>query len=96
MNNKIQETLDILQEECAEVIVEISKCRRFGFDSTHYRTEILHRDMLTNEIGDVLAMVDILIDQGLVDEQTLNKAKENKKEKLKTWSNIFKEDLHAN
>jgi NTP pyrophosphatase (non-canonical NTP hydrolase) len=96
MKNKIQETLDILQEECAEVIVEISKCRRFGFDSTHYRTQLLHREMLSNEIGDVLAMVDILIDQGLVDKLSLDKAKQNKKEKLRTWSNIFKEDLHAN
>ncbi len=96
MNNKIQETLDILQEECAEVIVEISKCRRFGFDSKHYRTQLLHREMLSNEIGDVLAMVDILIDQGLVDKLSLDKAKQNKKEKLRTWSNIFKEDLHAN
>jgi NTP pyrophosphatase (non-canonical NTP hydrolase) len=96
MNNKIQETLDILQEECAEVIVEISKCRRFGFDSIHYRTQILHREMLLNEIGDVLAMVDILIDQGLVDKVSLDKAKQNKKEKLKTWSNIFKENANAN
>ena len=29
---QIQETLDILQEECAEAIVEVSKIRRFGFD----------------------------------------------------------------
>jgi transcriptional regulator of heat shock response len=96
MKNKIQETLDILQEECAEIIVEISKCRRFGLHSKHYRTEIPHQEMLVNEIGDVLAMVDILIDQGLVDEQTLNKAKQNKKEKLRIWSNIFNENVDAN
>jgi NTP pyrophosphatase (non-canonical NTP hydrolase) len=91
MNNKIQETLDILQEECAEVIVEISKCRRFGLESHHYRTDIPHSQMLMNEIGDVLAMVEILIDQGIVDASALDQAKQNKKEKLRTWSNIFKE-----
>jgi hypothetical protein len=32
---KIEEALGILQEECAEVIVEVSKIRRFGLDSTH-------------------------------------------------------------
>ncbi len=90
MNSKIQETLDILQEECAEVIVEVSKCRRFGFDSIHAKTGIKHNTMLEMEIGDMLAMVDILIDQGVVDPTVLDVAKENKKEKLKLWSNIFK------
>ena len=96
MNNKIQETLDILQEECAELIVEVSKCRRFGLDSMHDRTQISHNEMLTNEIGDVLAMIDILVDQGLVDRLSLDNAKQVKKEKLRTWSNIFKENANAN
>jgi len=96
MNNKIQETLDILQEECAEVIVEISKCRRFGFESLHFKTGIPHRQMLTTEIGDMLAMVEILIDHGLIDSIELSQAKQNKKTKLKTWSNIFKENINAN
>lgn len=90
MNERIQETLDILQEECAEVIVEVSKCRRFGLDSTHYKTNIKHSLMLEQEIGDVLAMVDILIGQGMIDPDGLNRAKLNKTQKLKEWSNIFK------
>jgi NTP pyrophosphatase (non-canonical NTP hydrolase) len=90
MNERIQETLDILQEECAEVIVEISKCRRFGLDSYHYKTGVKHRDMLEMEIGDVLAMVDILIEHNFIDQDKLIQAKENKRNKLKTWSNIFK------
>lgn len=90
MNSKVQETLDILQEECAEVIVEISKCRRFGVESLHYRTGIEHRKMLETEIGDVLAMVDILVEQGLLNKENLDQAKINKKIKLQTWSSIFK------
>jgi NTP pyrophosphatase (non-canonical NTP hydrolase) len=90
MNDRIQETLDILQEECAEVIVEVSKCRRFGFDSVHYKTGVKHSDMLEIEIGDVLAMVDLLLDQGVIDQEGLDKARENKKQKLRNWSNIFK------
>ena len=81
--------MDILQEECAEVIVEVSKCRRFGLDSYHYKTGQLHSVMLENEIGDVLAMVDILVEQGIVSVDNLNKAKEAKKQKLKQWSNIY-------
>lgn len=89
MNNVIQETLDILQEECAEVIVEVSKCRRFGMDSTHYKTNLKHSAMLENEIGDVLAMVDILLEQGVLSQSSLDIAKQNKKDKLKKWSNIY-------
>jgi hypothetical protein len=46
--------------------------------------------MLEMEIGDVLAMVDILIEHNFIDQDKLNNAKENKRNKLKTWSNIFK------
>jgi len=89
MNSKTQETLDILQEECAEVIVEVSKCRRFGLDSVHYKTGIKHNSMLEIEIGDVLAMIDLLLEQGVLDQKRLDDAKQNKKLKLKQWSKIY-------
>ena len=88
---KIQEALGILQEECAEVIVEVSKCRRFGYDSVHYKTGLLHSTMLEMEVGDVLALVDILVEQGILDRDGLAVATKNKREKLKQWSTIFKE-----
>lgn len=90
MDAKTQEILDILQEECAEVIVEISKCRRFGLESRHYKTGIEHKEMLEQEIGDVLAMVDLLADRGIIDNDMINKAKQKKVDKLKIWSSIFK------
>lgn len=89
MDSRIQETLDILQEECGEVIVEVSKCRRFGLDSNHYKTGLQHAKMLEVEIGDVLAMVDILLDQGVLSRSGLDQAIAAKKEKLKQWSNIY-------
>ena len=92
MNPRTQEILDILQEECAEVIVEVSKCRRFGVDSKHYKTGELHGKMLEQELGDVLAMLKLLIEAGVVTESGLEQAAEKKLEKLKLWSSIFKED----
>lgn len=88
---RINEALGILQEECAEVIVEVSKCRRFGLDSVHYKTGVKHSSMLETEVGDVLAMVDILIEQGLLDPAVLDVCKENKKLKLKDWSKIYED-----
>ena len=92
MNSKVEEALGILQEECAEVIVEVSKCRRFGLNSIHYKTNLEHKKMLTQEIGDVLALVDILIEQGVVSNFDLLDAKLQKHEKLKKWSNLYKDE----
>lgn len=87
--NKEEEALGILQEECAEVIVEVSKIRRFGLNTHHYKTGILHSKMLEQEVGDVLALVDILIEQGVLNKQGIDQAIQNKKDKLKQWSNIY-------
>ena len=90
--NKIQEALDLLQEECAEVIVEVSKCRRFGLGSTHYKTGLLHSAMLEQEIGDVLTLVDYLLDKGVVTQAGLDLAKHNKQIKLMKWSSIYEQN----
>jgi len=89
MTPQIEEALGILHEECAEVIVEVSKIRRFGIDSVYYKTKMTHNEMLEMEVGDVLAMIDILIEQGVLDTRSLDEAKAAKKEKLKEWSNIY-------
>ncbi len=89
MNDKTAEALGILQEECAEVIVEISKCRRFGLYSEHYKTGIKHSAMLETEVADMMALIDILVEQGVLDLNTIDLAKEAKKEKLKKWSKLY-------
>jgi NTP pyrophosphatase (non-canonical NTP hydrolase) len=91
MNEKIREALIITQEECAEVIQAVSKIMRFGFDSC-YPTEdsASTKECLDMEIGQLLCMIGILVDQGVVDEDAMMTAMEAKKIKLETWSNIFK------
>lgn len=91
MNSKTEEALGILQEECAEVIVEVSKIRRFGLDTAHYKSDMkhTHRTMLEMEIGDVLALVDILLEQEILDQNRLETYKQNKKDKLKEWSKLY-------
>lgn len=75
-------------EECAEVIQAISKCQRFGLNNIKPMTDKTNKDHLTEELGDLAAMIDILIDQGIVGSSALNTAKTAKKEKLKKWSTI--------
>lgn len=88
MNNKQKEILVITQEECAEVIQEISKCFRFGIDNQH-KSGKSHREMLGEEVGDLLCMIDLIMSHNLVDIDAVNSAKENKKKKLEIYSSIF-------
>jgi NTP pyrophosphatase (non-canonical NTP hydrolase) len=91
MKDKIQEALIITQEECAEVIQAISKVMRFGPDSC-FPTEdsASTKECLDMELGQLLCMIGILVDQGVVDEEAMMTAMEAKKIKLETWSSIFK------
>ena len=88
MNELNREALVILQEECAEVIQATSKCFRFGLDKAH-KSGATQRANLEMEIGDMLALVDILIEQGVVNTANINTAKANKIEKLKIWSHLY-------
>jgi NTP pyrophosphatase (non-canonical NTP hydrolase) len=89
MNSKIEEALGILQEECAEVIQDVSKCRRFGIDNVYLNGQGTQRENLAKEVGDVLAMIDVLIEQGVFTQIELDVARANKKQKLKQWSTIY-------
>jgi NTP pyrophosphatase (non-canonical NTP hydrolase) len=89
MNTKEREVMNILSEECAEVIQAVSKCHRFGLNNFKPGKPKTNCEHLEEEIGDLLAMVDILVDIGVVDQVSLEVAKIAKIEKLKKWSNIY-------
>ena len=89
MNKKENEIMDILQEECAEVIQAVSKVRRFGIDNYKPGKPKTNKEHLEEELGDLLAMVDIMLEQDIVSWGNLEVAKKAKIEKLRKWSNIF-------
>ena len=90
MQKKDQEVMSILQEECAEVIQAVSKIQRFGFDTRWPEDSPLdNRGRMEEELGDLLAMIQLLIAQRLVNEHNLETAMQAKLEKLKKWSGIF-------
>lgn len=89
MNEDTREVLLILQEECAEVTQAVSKCFRFGPDQMKPGKERTNLNMLEEEIGDLLAMVELLTDLNIgVTPEGLEQAKKNKFEKLKIWSDL--------
>jgi NTP pyrophosphatase (non-canonical NTP hydrolase) len=89
--NRKEEALLILQEECAEVIQACAKIKRFGEES-RWPDEFAAstQECLEMEVGQVLAMIDILIERGQISDSAVNEARHAKKEKLKVWSNLYK------
>lgn len=81
------ELLTILAEESAEVVQAACKCQRFGADGVHGSATNLSR--LEDEVGDLLAVVDILVERGLVDPVRLGELKALKRAKLARWSAVL-------
>ena len=95
MNEQTKEVMNILQEECAEVIQAVSKINRFGIDNLKPGKPKTNREHLEEELGDMLAMIDILIVKGIVSSDNLEIAKLAKIEKLKKWSTIYERQTVA-
>lgn len=89
MNTIEKETLSVLQEECAEVVVAVSKIFRFGLEGKKPDTEQTNIEHLEEELGDLLCMIDILQEKGLISKGNVETAIVNKREKLKKWTNIL-------
>ena len=69
-------------EECGELIQACSKMIRFD--------EPCDTKQLQEEIGDVMCMIEILRDGGLVSDKQIADRIKVKKEKLMKWSLLYK------
>lgn len=81
-----RERLVLLMEEMAESQQMIGKCLRHGMDSTHrdydYR---INAHLLADELGHVLAALDLVVRAFDVSEDVMAVARKNKHEKLKRF-----------
>jgi NTP pyrophosphatase (non-canonical NTP hydrolase) len=89
MDTRTKEVMDILQEECAEVIQAVSKISRFGLDNVKPGKPKTNREHLEEELGDLYAMINILQEMDIVSWSKIEAASNAKIEKLKKWSNIY-------
>ena len=90
MTNSEKEILSIAQEECAEVIQAISKVFRFGMDESY--NDQTNRQRLESELGDLVCLIELMIEKNLVNRENISESLLNKRTRLETWSNIFKEE----
>tara|TARA_B100000902_G_scaffold385163_1_gene426189 strand:+ start:1095 stop:1358 length:264 start_codon:yes stop_codon:yes gene_type:complete len=87
MEKKINTKLDyntelmlITMEECGELIEACSKA---------VRSEDYTIDKLTEEAGDVLCLINLMIEKGVLTERDLNNRIQTKRMKLMKWSNLL-------
>ncbi len=81
-----QELFTVTGEECAELIVAMSKISRFGYDRDK-------TDNLRQELGDIFAMIELFVEHQLITEEQLVEAAANKLRKLQTYSNLIPADF---
>lgn len=84
------EVLSILQEECAEVIQAVSKVRRFGFYANHPQRTTTNQEELEEELGDLLAMIELLTKDNFLNQGAVQQHKLNKINKLQQYSKVWK------
>ena len=94
MNDNQKEIMLIAQEECAEVVQAISKCFRFGPNDEY--NGFSNKQRLEEEVGDLLCMIRLMMNQGIIDENNVNAASIQKKIKLERWSNVFNKETAIN
>ena len=78
---KRQELMTITMEECGELIQACSKSIRCD--------DYENNDDLKEELGDVLCMIELMKQKGILNERELNNRIQTKKMKLMKWSNLL-------
>ena len=79
--DKLQELLIITMEECGELIQECSKSIR----KKHY----YNNKELTEEVGDVMCMIELLLEYNIVSQTNIDERVFEKKKKLMKWGNLL-------
>ena len=80
--NKFEQLMVLTMEECGELTQACSKQLR-GSPSA--------QKLLLEEVGDVLLLIEMIINRGLVKQEDIDARKKIKIEILKKWSNLINE-----
>ena len=87
---KMQQLFVITMEECGELIQQCSKCLRQQFDLKDYESDI-NKEKLLEEVGDVYAMIELMVKHRVVSWAGIYNRSYKKKEKLKQWSDLIEQ-----
>jgi NTP pyrophosphatase (non-canonical NTP hydrolase) len=87
-----REALDLLTEECGEVLQEIGKIGRFGIDCSY--SGPTNRERLQKECGQLLAVMALMVSMGMLNEDGLQEALEEKMRIMPRWLKHIEIDSH--
>ena len=76
----LQQLFVIMMEECGELIQECSKS---------IRMKDYNRDELKEELSDVMCMIELMVEYGIISKKDLSNGSQLKKMKLMKWSNLI-------
>ena len=85
--NKLQQLMIITAEECGELTQRCSKIVRKY--STSDQIEEDQRVKLLEEAGDVLCMIELIVENGILTNEELGVRVNVKRDKLKKWSDLI-------
>ena len=85
--NKLQQLMIITAEECGELTQRCSKIVRKY--STADQIQEDQRVKLLEEAGDVLCMIELMVEHGLLTNKELSARVNVKRDKLKVWSDLI-------
>ena len=88
-----REILTILQEECAELIAQISKALRFGLDDGRPGGHETNYEAIGREIGDLDAMILLAAQNGLYSSEARTSGAQEKVERLKKFMQHRPDDV---
>ena len=87
--NAIQQLMAITAEESGELTQVCMKVMRKYTTLGEIQND-KYKDLLIEEAGDVLCMIELMVEHGLLTNEELGARVTVKRNKLKTWSNLIK------
>ena len=87
--NAIQQLMAITAEECGELTQVCMKVMR-KYTTLEEIQNDKYKDLLIEEAGDVLCMIELMVEHGVLTNDELGARVTVKRGKLATWSNLIK------
>lgn len=87
--NAFQQLMAITAEESGELTQVCMKIMR-KYDNMEDMSSDKYRYQLVEEAGDVLCMIKLMVEHGVLTDDELDARVDVKRDKLKTWSNLIK------
>ena len=88
--NTFQQLMVITAEECGELTQVCMKVMR-KYNNIEDMSSDKYMNLLVEEAGDVLCMIELMVEHGILTNEQLGARVNIKRDKLKTWSNIINE-----